>query len=155
MNQVTLFRDNQTGLDFAADLGEVTPVSWQPPAELGGVVLRLAAKRRVERAQNGTYTVSEILGSGRRTAYENDTLRWFGYCTYVIRQDERIIYVGMSNYGPQMRLKRHKYSGKPAIREALAQLETVIDVTFYGTHADAAKAERLLIDRLAPEVNER
>lgn len=34
MNQVTLFRDNQTGLDFAADLGEVTPVSWQPPAEL-------------------------------------------------------------------------------------------------------------------------
>jgi len=32
--QVTLFRDNQTGLDFAAELGEVTPVSWQPPAEL-------------------------------------------------------------------------------------------------------------------------
>lgn len=30
MNQVTLFRDNETGLDFAAELGEVTPVSWQP-----------------------------------------------------------------------------------------------------------------------------
>jgi len=34
MNQVTLFHDQQTGLDFAAELGEVTPVSWQPPAEL-------------------------------------------------------------------------------------------------------------------------
>lgn len=32
--QVTLFRDNQTGLTFAAEVGEVTPVSWQPPAEL-------------------------------------------------------------------------------------------------------------------------
>ena len=34
MNQVTLYHDKQTGLDFAADLGEVTPVSWQPPTEL-------------------------------------------------------------------------------------------------------------------------
>ena len=132
MNQVTLFRDNQTGL----------------------AVLRLTAKRRAQRVQNGTYQVSEILGK-YRTTYEGDVRDWLGYCTYVIRQGERIVYVGMSNYGPRTRLRQHKRSGKPAIKQVLAQPETVIDVTFYDTHADAAEAERLLIDRLAPEVNER
>jgi hypothetical protein len=34
IEQVTLFKDSQTGLSFAAEVGEVTPVSWQPPAEL-------------------------------------------------------------------------------------------------------------------------
>lgn len=34
MEQVTLFKDQQTGLNFAADIGEVTPVSWQPPTSL-------------------------------------------------------------------------------------------------------------------------
>ncbi len=155
----------KTNLDeLLADCGTIDAVSWQAPQnmtrekwlEIGrkfGELSRMPKPRNVNIKPapiDSEYTLSHVLHTDKVAAKP---------CVYIVKQDERILYVGCSTYGPTQRLKQHLSSRSPLGQYIKSRKPTSdawkVEVNFYPNRKTALAAELEFIRNLKPEINQR
>lgn len=142
INQLTMYRDAATGLDYAGDIGETTPVSWKPRSDLRFEEWQAIGNTLQQVSASLNWWIGDWLNYGEQrwgemyaqamdiTGWDYDRLR---HCKYVSGR----VQFGLRN--PNLRWSHHK---------EVASLEPEEQAAWLGR----AEAESWTVRRLREEI---